>query len=91
MSLLNGECLRKNTISGDCLRLQANFRMSDVPVLRLEFMDNAEWDVASARDKGMIASFLQPLDKPVTYRVMSNRHWREWRGYIQIFDRGLTN
>jgi hypothetical protein len=54
-------------------------------------MENAEWDVASARDKGMIASFLQPLDKPVTYRVMSNRHWREWRGYIQIFDRGLTN
>ena len=29
------------------------------------FMENAEWDVASARDKGMIASFLQPLDKPV--------------------------
>ena len=28
-------------------------------------MENAEWDVASARDKGMIASFLQPLDKPV--------------------------
>ena len=28
------------------------------------FMENAEWDVASARDKGMIASFLQPLDKP---------------------------
>jgi uncharacterized protein YbjT (DUF2867 family) len=29
------------------------------------FMENAEWDVASARDKGMIASFLQPLDKEV--------------------------
>jgi hypothetical protein len=43
-------------------------------------MENAEWDVASARDKGTIASFLQPLDKPVTYRVMSNRHWCEWRG-----------
>ena len=28
-------------------------------------MENAEWDVASARDQGMIASFLQPLDKPV--------------------------
>jgi NAD(P)H dehydrogenase (quinone) len=29
------------------------------------FMENAAWDVASARDKGVIASFLQPLDKPV--------------------------
>jgi uncharacterized protein YbjT (DUF2867 family) len=29
------------------------------------FMENAEWDVASARDKGIIASFLQPLDKAV--------------------------
>ena len=29
------------------------------------FMENAAWDVASARDNGVIASFLQPLDKPV--------------------------
>lgn len=29
------------------------------------FMENAVWDVAPARDKGIIPSFLQPLDKPV--------------------------
>jgi len=29
------------------------------------FMENAAWDVASARDQGVIASYLQPLDKPV--------------------------
>jgi uncharacterized protein YbjT (DUF2867 family) len=29
------------------------------------FMENAASDVASARDNGVIASFLQPLDKPV--------------------------
>lgn len=29
------------------------------------FLDNAEWDVASARDDGVVSSFLQPLDKPV--------------------------
>jgi uncharacterized protein YbjT (DUF2867 family) len=29
------------------------------------FMENASWDVAAARDKGVIQSFLQPLDKPV--------------------------
>lgn len=29
------------------------------------FMENAAWDVASARDDGVIMSYLQPLDKPV--------------------------
>jgi uncharacterized protein YbjT (DUF2867 family) len=29
------------------------------------FMENAAWDVASARDPGVVPSFLQPLDKPV--------------------------
>jgi uncharacterized protein YbjT (DUF2867 family) len=29
------------------------------------FMENAAWDLASARDDGVIASYLQPLDKPV--------------------------
>jgi len=29
------------------------------------FMENAAWDVASARDHGVIASYLQPLEKPV--------------------------
>jgi NAD(P)H dehydrogenase (quinone) len=29
------------------------------------FMENCRWDVAPARDLGVIPSFLQPLDKPV--------------------------
>jgi NAD(P)H dehydrogenase (quinone) len=29
------------------------------------FMENFVWDVAAARDEGVLASFLQPLDKPV--------------------------
>ena len=29
------------------------------------FMENAAWDVAPARERGLIPSFLQPLDKPV--------------------------
>jgi NAD(P)H dehydrogenase (quinone) len=28
------------------------------------FMENFRWDVAAARDSGIIMSFLQPLDKP---------------------------
>lgn len=29
------------------------------------FIENSQWDVASARAKGVIPSFLQPLDRPV--------------------------
>ncbi|MGB8356767.1 MAG: NmrA family NAD(P)-binding protein [Chthoniobacteraceae bacterium] len=29
------------------------------------FMENSAWDVAPARENGVISSFLQPLDKPV--------------------------
>jgi NAD(P)H dehydrogenase (quinone) len=29
------------------------------------FMENAAWDVASARDNGVIMSFLQPVDRPL--------------------------
>ncbi len=29
------------------------------------FMENCRWDVAPARERGVIPSFLQPLDKPV--------------------------
>jgi NAD(P)H dehydrogenase (quinone) len=29
------------------------------------YMENCRWDIDSARDRGVITSFLQPLDKPV--------------------------
>jgi NAD(P)H dehydrogenase (quinone) len=29
------------------------------------FLENTLWDIASARDKGVIHSFLQPIDKPI--------------------------
>jgi uncharacterized protein YbjT (DUF2867 family) len=37
------------------------------------FMENFAWDVARARDSGIIASFLQPLDKPVP--MIAKRIW----------------
>jgi NAD(P)H dehydrogenase (quinone) len=49
------------------------------------FIDNAAWDVASARDKGVIRSFLMPLDKRfamvaakdvgVTAAALIQQHW----------------
>jgi NAD(P)H dehydrogenase (quinone) len=40
----------------------------DLPITFLRaawFMENAEWDVASAREQGVVTSYLQPLDRPV--------------------------
>ena len=40
----------------------------DMPIVFLRaawFMENAIWDVSSARDQGVIRSYLQPLDRPV--------------------------
>jgi uncharacterized protein YbjT (DUF2867 family) len=51
------------------------------------FMENAAWDVAPARDKGVISSFLQPLDKAVPMvatadvgRVGAQLLQQSWRG-----------
>ncbi|MFB9126802.1 NAD-dependent epimerase/dehydratase family protein [Paraburkholderia dipogonis] len=51
------------------------------------FMENAAWDVAPARDNGVISSFLQPLDKAVPMvatadvgRVAAQLLLQNWRG-----------
>ncbi|KXU84402.1 NmrA family transcriptional regulator [Paraburkholderia monticola] len=51
------------------------------------FMENAAWDVAPARDTGIIPSFLQPLDKAVPMvatadvgRVAAQLLQQTWRG-----------
>jgi uncharacterized protein YbjT (DUF2867 family) len=62
-----------------------------VPVTFLRpawFMENFAWDVASARDKGLLESFLQPLDKTVPMiatadvgRVAAELIQQKWEGY----------
>jgi NAD(P)H dehydrogenase (quinone) len=47
--------------------IEATIRELPTPITFLRpawFMENFTWDVASARDSGVIASFLQPLGKP---------------------------
>jgi NAD(P)H dehydrogenase (quinone) len=51
------------------------------------FMENCRWDVAPAREPGVIPSFLQPLDKPVSMvatadigRVAAGLLGEEWSG-----------
>jgi NAD(P)H dehydrogenase (quinone) len=62
----------------------------DLPMTFLRpawFMENALWDVAPARDSGVIPSFLQPLDKPVPMiatadvgRVAAELLLEQWQG-----------
>jgi len=54
--------LTQHTIAEEILRTLP------IPVTFLRpawFMENSSWDVAPARDNGVIPSFLEPLDKPV--------------------------
>jgi uncharacterized protein YbjT (DUF2867 family) len=51
------------------------------------FMENAQWDVASARDEGVVRSFLQPADKAFPMvaagdvgRVAADLIRQDWRG-----------
>jgi uncharacterized protein YbjT (DUF2867 family) len=55
------------------------------------FMENAAWDLASARDEGILHSFLQPLDKPVPMvatadvgRVAAALLQETWQGVREV-------
>jgi NAD(P)H dehydrogenase (quinone) len=67
LSTIGAQATKSNLLTQRTLMEQA-LQELPMPVTFLRpgwFMENASWDVASARDQGMIASFLQPLDKPV--------------------------
>jgi uncharacterized protein YbjT (DUF2867 family) len=66
-----------------------NFAAMPLTVLRPAwFMENCRWDVAPARERGMIPSFLQPLDKLVPMvatedigRVAAEILQEKWSGH----------
>lgn len=67
LSTIGAQASTDNLLTQRTLMEQALLDMP-VPVAFLRpgwFMENAAWDVASAHDDGVMASFLQPLDKPV--------------------------
>ncbi|MEI5995672.1 NmrA family NAD(P)-binding protein [Paraburkholderia bengalensis] len=67
LSTIGAQADESNLLTQRTLMEQA-LREMPMPVTFLRpgwFMENAAWDVASARDDGVIASYLQPLDKPV--------------------------
>lgn len=67
LSTIGAQATENNLLTQRTLMEQA-LRALPMPITFLRpgwFMENAAWDVASARDNGVIASYLQPLDKPV--------------------------
>src|SRR4051794_1247149 len=67
LSTIGAQVARENLLTQHTIIEQA---LSDLPmpvtILRPAwFMENCRWDVAPAREQGVIPSFLQPLDKPV--------------------------
>jgi uncharacterized protein YbjT (DUF2867 family) len=67
LSTIGAQAAQPNLLTQRTLMEQA-LRELPMPVTFLRpawFMENFAWDVASARDQGVLASFLQPLDRPV--------------------------
>ena len=67
LSTIGAQATETNLLSQRTLLEQA-LSMLPIPITFLRpawFMENYAWDVAAAREEGVIESFLQPLDKPV--------------------------
>jgi len=67
LSTIGADAVQDNLLTQRTLIEQALGALP-IPVTFLRpgwFLENALWDVASARDDGVIHSFLMPLDKPV--------------------------
>ena len=63
-----GADARENNLLTQRTMMEVELSTLSIPVTFLRpawFLDNALWDVASARDEGVIRSFLTPADKPV--------------------------
>jgi uncharacterized protein YbjT (DUF2867 family) len=67
LSTIGAQAIKENLLTQHTISEEI-FRTLPIPVTFLRpawFMENSSWDVAPARDNGVIPSFLQPLDKPV--------------------------
>ena len=67
LSTIGGYLARPNLLNQLYL-LEESLRTLSLPIAFLRpawFIENSAWDIAPARESGMVPSFLQPLDKPV--------------------------
>ena len=90
LSTIGAQATKPNLLTQRTL-MEQELRGLTIPVTFLRpawFMENFAWDVASARDNGVIASFLQPVNKPVPMiatadvgRVAAELIQKDWHGY----------
>jgi uncharacterized protein YbjT (DUF2867 family) len=90
LSTIGAQATKPNLLTQRTL-MEQELRGLTIPVTFLRpawFMENFAWDVASARDSGVIASFLQPANKPVPMiattdvgRVAAELIQKDWHGY----------
>ena len=67
LSTIGARWTRTNLLSQHTI-IEKALRETSVPTTFLRpgwFLENASWEVASAKATGVVSSFLQPLDKPV--------------------------
>jgi NAD(P)H dehydrogenase (quinone) len=67
LSTIGAQATEENLLTQHTI-FEEIFRTLPIPVTFFRpawFMENSSWDVAPARNNGVIPSFLQPLDKPV--------------------------
>jgi uncharacterized protein YbjT (DUF2867 family) len=65
LSTIGAQATQENLLTAHTI-VEKMLREISLPITILRpgwFMENAAWDVASARDKGLISSFLTPADK----------------------------
>jgi uncharacterized protein YbjT (DUF2867 family) len=90
LSTIGAQATKPNLLTQRTL-MEQELRGLTIPVAFLRpawFMENFAWDVASARDSGVIASFLQPVNNPVPMiatadvgRVAAELIQKDWHGY----------
>jgi uncharacterized protein YbjT (DUF2867 family) len=90
LSTIGAQATQSNLLTQHTL-IEEALRGLPLPITFLRpgwFMENSLWDVAPARNSGVIPSFLQPLDKPVPMvatadigRVASELLLEAWEGY----------
>jgi len=67
LSTIGAQATHSNLLSQHTI-IEQVLRDLSIPITFLRpgwFIENASWDVAPARETGVVPSFLQPLDKPV--------------------------
>jgi uncharacterized protein YbjT (DUF2867 family) len=89
LSTIGADAPHENLLTQHTL-MEQSLREIGLPVTLLRpawFMENALWDIPSARDEGVLRSFLQPADRPLPMVATQDVGWlaaallqEEWSG-----------